>query len=116
MSPPALGVHGNAIFHILPMILPAPAECSADAIFAVLEYPAAQRNAGTAQALHRVSRTWLNSWLRGDLLSAFKKNYWYGLPHFCAAALVAGSLSRTLRQGLAAWNAQFMSAFTAAPL
>ena len=52
----------------------------------------------------------------GDLLIAFLKNYRYGLPRFCAAALVAGSLSRTLRQGMAALNAQFMSAFTAAPL
>ena len=38
------------------------------------------------------------------------------MQRFCAAALVAGSLSRTLRQGLAALNAQFMSAFTAATL
>jgi hypothetical protein len=52
----------------------------------------------------------------GHLLIAFKKNYWYELPRFCAAALVAGNLSRTLRQGLAALNAQFMLAFATTPL
>ena len=46
----------------------------------------------------------------------FGVNAGHGMPRFCAAALVVGSLSRTLRQGLATLNAQFMPAFIAATL
>ena len=94
-----LGVHGNAIFHILPL------QRRCDYRYT----PQRGYRAGVAPCIPYLATG-------GDLLIAFLKNYRYGLPRFCAAALVAGSLSRTLRQGLAALNAQFMSAFTAAPL
>jgi hypothetical protein len=96
---PALGVHGK---RDIPYFTPA----------AQMRFPLYP----TARVPRRRYTLYLVLGYGGDLLIAFLKNYRYGLPRFCAAALVAGSLSRTLRQGMAALNAQFMSAFTAAPL
>ena len=55
-----------------------------DAIFAI------PLSAGTVQALHTVSRTWLRGGSPHLILN--KINKWYGMPRFCRRF---GSLSRT---------------------
>ena len=64
----ALGLNGEPA---IPYFTPS----AQDAISAV------PLSAGTLQALHTVSRTWL----RGEISSShFKQNYRYGIPCFCA--------------------------------